>query len=556
MPPPSEETGLAETAAAAPSIRPSRRWRPLIAASLSLAVPGAGQWYLGRRLRAAPLLVLSVGTVAAVAALWARGWSVLVPYLVQPGWVRAVVAANVALGLLRLGAALDAFFLGRGHAGSGVPGLAGGAVVTFLVVALVAPHLFVGTRAASLLDLLESVFVGDDEAVAAGLRVRLSEPPRRPDESPSTTALDLEVPSRQPLLPNTPDGLPRPVRPSFVPAPPPDLPPIDLDRVTVLLAGGDAGPGRSGLRTDTIIVASIDLSANRALLISVSRELTGFILPRSIRNATRIESYQDRLWDLAVVAEEEGLSRATQPLPEELDPCCWLDRINALYPATRGFQRTYPDGDPGMEALRESLELTLGINIDFYALVDMAGFVDLVDAIGGIEVTSLESMHVRISPAREGEDWIIIEIEPGRHHFDGRLALAYVRNRSDSNDMVRTRRQRCLLRELAAQVDPYTVVRRFEAIATAIKEHTTTNIPLQVLPDLVAAVASLRGGDIVTVAVQAGTLAPHRDFRGLPVVDPPRVRAAVADLLEGLGSDVPLIQASECDEPPGLFSSG
>jgi len=39
------------------------------------------------------------------------------------------------------------------------------------------------------------------------------------------------------------------------------LPPVDtagIDRITILLAGGDAGPGRGGLRTDSILVATLD----------------------------------------------------------------------------------------------------------------------------------------------------------------------------------------------------------------------------------------------------------------------------------------------------------
>ena len=489
--------------------------------------------------------------------VWGRGWASVVEYLLQPVWVRAVVAANIVLALFRLAAAVDAFVLGRRQVGKGVPGSAGGAVVVALVALLAVPHVFIGTRAASLLDLLESVFVGDEDAAAAGLRTQLVLPPQIAAEPTRQAVAFVDVPPRQPLLLNTPDGLPRPVDPVFVPPPPPDLPPIDLDRVTVLLVGGDAGPGRSGLRTDTMIIASIDLTTNRAVLISVSRELTGFGLPRAIRNAARVETYQDRLWELAVLAEENEVSRATNPLEEERDPCCWLDRINALYSVTRGFHRTYPNGDPGLEALKASLEITLGIGIDYYAMVDMAGFVDLVDAIGGVQVTSLESMNVRISPAREGEDWIVIDIEPGRHHLDGRLALAYVRNRIGSSDYVRTRRQRCLLREMAAQIDPYTVVRKFEAIAAAVKENTTTNIPLRVLPDLVAAVASLRGSDVTTLAVQAGSMAWERDFRGLPIVNPARAQAAVRAALDGLSAeDVPPLQASECD--PGLdwLSSG
>ena len=88
-----------------------------------------------------------------------------------------------------------------------------------------------------------------------------------------------------------------------------------------------------------------------------------------------------------------------------------------------------------MEALRQTLSLLLGLPIDYYVLVDMAGFVDLVDALGGLDVYVTETMDVGFSPAREGEDPVVVTIaEPGNYHFDGHQALAFVRNRTGSSD--------------------------------------------------------------------------------------------------------------------------
>jgi len=350
-------------------------------------------------------------------------------------------------------------------------------------------QVLLGQRAARLIGLLDSVFVDDARVATEQLRARFSAEAARsagpiPAVSTSTTAAALG------LLPQYPDGLGRPVRTYYGNVSEAEIEPIDIDRITVLLAGGDAGPGRTGLRTDVMILASIDPVTHEAVLVSISRELTGFILPRELQKP--LEWRQDTLWSLAEQAEDVGNSLATDPLPEEMDPAVWLDRINAVYPYSSTLDALYPGGiDPGMEALRQTLQQTLGIRIDFYVLVDFAGFVDMVDAIGGIDVTAREPMHVQFSPAKEGEEDTIINIQPGRHHFDGRLALAYVRNRSDSSDLVRTRRQRCLLREIAAQLDPLTVFVNFNALATAIGDHTTTNLPIRLLPNLISAVAQL-----------------------------------------------------------------
>ena len=224
-------------------------------------------------------------------------------------------------------------------------------------------------------------------------------------------------------------------------------------------------------------------------------------------------------------------------LPLERDEALWLDRINAIYPFTYGATGTYPDeARPGMAALRDTVSRTLGIHIDYYVLVDFAGFVDLVDAIGGVRITSRETMDIRMSPAKEGEEDLILHITPGRHTLDGRSALVYVRNRTDTSDLVRTRRQRCFVREVVGQVSPSTVVLNFDRIARAISRYARTDIPLLILPDLIQVVADVEKTDIATMAIQPGYLADTINYRGLPVLNIDRTRAAVRDVMNGLGS--------------------
>ena len=130
--------------------------------------------------------------------------------------------------------------------------------------------------------------------------------------------------------------------------------------------------------------------------------------------------------------------------------------------------------------------------------------------------------------------------------MDGRTALAYARNRSDSNDIVRTRRQRCLVREVAAQADAFRILRQFDRIATTIERHMTTNIPLRVLPDLVALMAALDSDDITTGAIQQGYVAEKRNYRNLPVIDPDRARAFIRNVFAGLESGESPLSSTEC----------
>ena len=109
------------------------------------------------------------------------------------------------------------------------------------------------------------------------------------------------------------------------------------------------------------------------------------------------------------------------PEPPAFVPCkCFPEQLNAVYPYTRRWTRTYPDEvDPGMAALRDVLEHLMGLDIDYYALIDMAAFVDLVDAMGGIDVYVTEPIESEVSPPREGDPWAYVKVEPGWHHFDG-----------------------------------------------------------------------------------------------------------------------------------------
>lgn len=511
-------------------------WRPFAAAGLSLVLPGAGHLYAGRRMRAIPFLVASALSIIAGLVLLSRGTLSMVEVFVQPRWVWAVIIGNGALAVLRLWAAVDAYGVAGGWAKR--PPLSASVVALLLLGSvLIVPHVFVGVRAAAMLELLGSVFVGDQARGKHTVYLFRGPPPRNPIAMQDSWMRYVIVPRA--------DGSTGGVSTVGDVGMPPILAPMDGERVTVLLAGGDAGPGRAGLRTDVIMVATMDLSTNKAYLITISRELVGFPVPPRAQDHPEIVRYQGLWFDRAVAAEENGTSRATEEMPEELDREIWLDRINALHPRTQSLGLYRGVVDPGLEALSESVSAALGLHIDYYAMVDMGGFVDFVDAIGGVRVTSRETVNLFFSPAKEGEEMIHLDIEPGVHHLDGRTALAYVRNRTGTSDLFRTRRQRCMVRDLAGQIDAGTVVRRFDSIARAVSNHMTTNIPLRVLPSLVTALGNVDRTNIGTMAIDQTTAAGGWNYRSLPVLDIDRSRQHVRTILEGIGDPESEISA-EC----------
>jgi LCP family protein required for cell wall assembly len=518
-------------------IRSGRR-RPGIAALLSAVFPGAGQFWLGWRAQgvviALPILLAVVGLV-----LLARGGAMrLAAVLVQPRWLWMLIVFNIVVALLRVAAVADAWRLERPALERGWRSYRRAAPAVAVTIALLLPQVIVHRYAVEALDLLNTVFVDETKPLAeriAELEARgVTGDELGPEASTVVTGASTSTTTTSPE-----DAV---------------AAAVGGDRVSVLLAGGDFGPGRQDLRTDVMIVAVLDLKTRKAALIGISRDLVNAPLPEAWAQSNTMiqvqEWHEGRAYqavvDEAVAAGEEPPERAP------LIPCnCYADRINYLHVHTANWVRTFPNApDPGMEALRQTVSLLLDIPIDYYSLVDFGGFVDLVDALGGIEVNATEPMHVTISAAKPGEDPIHIEIAAGPQRFDGRTALAYVRNREGSSDSERMRRQRCMLKDLAAGLSPTALLTNFGEIASAIKETATTTLPLSLLPQLVQAATGLDPGDVTTMAVGYPAYTSGLNYMGLPIVDVDKTRSAVAGLMAGLSQSTPAITddaADECD---------
>jgi LCP family protein required for cell wall assembly len=524
-----------------------RAGRPAVAALLSTLVPGAGQWYAGHRRRA--LLVLGLAGAGLGATLWfvAQGKIYLLRTLVQPRWVWVLLAINLVILVVRAFAVADAYALERRarpgrQPGGGWPALA---LLAVLLAAVVVPHAVLFKYGLEAIDTIEALTVSDDLPSLEEREQELIDQGVSPEDlGPTTTTSPLITPSTLP--PNAsqwakerwlPEDDLNPVRPVITPGEAAWYEaPFEEDRLdgrlTILLAGGDAGPGRWSLRTDVMIVASINLDTGKAILFSISRDMVYTPLPEDWDDAFIEDEYEEAV----EAAEKAGVEPPPREGFEEQSCHCFPDRMNAVWTYTQTWVRTFPWAvDPGMEALRQTLSLLLGLNIDYYVLVDMAGFVDLVDAIGGLDIYITETMDVGFSPAREGEDPVVVTIaEPGTYHLDGHQALAFVRNRTGSSDSHRMQRQRCTLRALAAEIDGVTVATRFPQIARAVRESAKSNIPLSFLPDLVEYAASLDLNDIATVAFGYPYYAHELNFRNLPIVDPERIRAKVRAALQAV----------------------
>lgn len=232
-------------------------------------------------------------------------------------------------------------------------------------------------------------------------------------------------------------------------------------RINVLLLGGDAGKGREGLRPDSMTVASIDAETGRTVLFSLPRNLQKVPFPA--------DSPLHKLYPNGFYCHVKNLSEA-----------CML---NGIYTLAMTHKKLFPgDKNPGVTATQSAIEETLGLKINYWAMVDLAGFQKLIDAVGGITL----DVGVRVPMgSKETKGGIKEWIEPGKNqHMDGRHALWFARSREGSSDYVRMIRQKCVMNAMLRQLNPTTVLTKFQDIAAAGEQIVATNVPTSELGTL------------------------------------------------------------------------
>jgi LCP family protein required for cell wall assembly len=187
-------------------------------------------------------------------------------------------------------------------------------------------------------------------------------------------------------------------------------------RVNILIAGNSADDigHNGGNLTDSIMILSVDTVHHKALLLSVPR-------------------------DLYVSIPGNGHGKINQ---------AYVDGENQKF-----RQDGYPDG--GMGLLEKTIEQTLGIKSQYYALINYTALRDMVNAVGGIDV-NIQSTDRRglYDPSRDyATGGVLVHLSNGVHHLDGEQALDLARARGDArgsygygnSDFTRTANQRLML---------------------------------------------------------------------------------------------------------------
>ncbi|MEV4460412.1 LCP family protein [Microbispora sp. NPDC049633] len=237
-------------------------------------------------------------------------------------------------------------------------------------------------------------------------------------------------------------------------------------RVNFLLVGGDAAGNRVGVRTDSMTVASVNVATGNTVLFSLPRNLQYVRFPPS--------SPLRKVFPNGFNDEGQGL-------------------LNSVWYYADNNPQVMGGKNRGAQALKDAIGYTLGLHIDYYAMVDMYGFAALIDAVGGLKI------RVEQDVKWGGKFGTAGTIKAGYRTLNGEEVLWYGRSRVDSDDFSRMSRQRCVIGALAQQVTPATVLANFNRIATAARHMFRTDIPRDLLEHLVPLGMKVRNAKITSL---------------------------------------------------------
>jgi LCP family protein required for cell wall assembly len=299
----------------------------------------------------------------------------------------------------------------------------------------------------------------------------------------------------------------------------------DKERVNVLLLGGDGGKGREGVRTDTVIVASIDTETGDTVLFSLPRNLENLPFPP---DSALADVYPD---GFDAGSESESL-------------------LNAVY---RNGPAQHPDilgrtDHPGGDFLKLGVGEALGLTIDYFVLVNLDGFSRLVDALGGITVNVNYWVPVGGEPTlgQLPDDYIA----PGPHqHMDGPTALAFARGRFGLTDYDRMARQRCVIGAIVDAADPVTLLSQYQELAATTKDIVETDIPQSALDDFVDLGFLVKDASVRSVVFDVNLINPaYPDYDQMrriveETLAPPAAPSAASDEQPADGTTTPTTAA-------------
>ncbi len=245
--------------------------------------------------------------------------------------------------------------------------------------------------------------------------------------------------------------------PSFGPPPSPQPTQAPSRRINILVTGIDSSAIRNHALTDTLIVVSVDPDTGAVSMVSFPRDIARFTLSNGK---------------------------------------VFTGKINSLMQEADKDPAVYPDG--GLPTLIRELSFLLGVPIQYYAAVDLEGFAQLIDAVGGVTIDNPRAIN---DPTYGGwtDGRIGFHLSAGVHRLNGETALAYARSRMGpgDSDFTRARRQQQLLVALRDRLTDPGLLPRMSSIIDAGSRTVRTNFPKDRLGEMLTISQSVQADDAI-----------------------------------------------------------
>ena len=411
---------------------------PFAAAFLSLLLPGLGHLFLGAYRRGlgfmAPVVLL--GALAAGFAVRMR-MPDLFGLAIQEWFIVGLFVVNLLLLVYRAYVIVDAWTIARALETPGArtaPRVRQAGVVSIaglLAVLLVMSLAHVAVARYNLiLSGTTSCIFEDEETTGCEPEASIE-----PDEETPAATEDFTPPAS--IGPDVPEPTP---------------PQWDgKERLNILLIGADEQGGAHN--TDTMITVSIDPATHQVVMFQLPRDTVDVPIPPGPAQSFFGSVYSSKI--------NSFFSRT-------------INRPD-LFPG-RGMKTGYN----GLKAILGNL---YGLDIKYYVEVNFDGFKKVVDALGGVtinvQVPVLDDNFPNPGSRRER-----LYIPAGIQHMTGEEALKYARSRKSTSDFERGARQQRVLVSLREQMDVGQALQNIDALARAIGQSVRTDIPREIVPQL------------------------------------------------------------------------
>nr|WP_232488096.1 LCP family protein [Brevibacterium antiquum] len=281
--------------------------------------------------------------------------------------------------------------------------------------------------------------------------------------------------------------------------------PVD-GRYNILLLGSDAGKGRTGIRPDSLSLVSIDAKTGKTVIVGLPRNMENVPFPKD----SPLHQYYPQGYNCG-------------------DECL----LNAVFQQGERHKDEFENPKrAGEQATMDATSAITGLEVQYFAMVNLKGFESLIDSLGGITLVSGKRVPIssKVDPNTGEHGPVKGWIEPGKQKLDGFHALWFARSREFSSDYERMVRQRCVQTAMVKQLDPATVLTRYQEIAKATPGALATDIPSSEVDDFVDLALKVKSQKIESLDLTPPNVTPSQpDFDA--------ARSLIADTIEKSSKD-------------------